>query len=179
MSDIKLRVFIAIPLPADLKAHLAELHRPIPGLKWYTDLTLHLTLRFIGSIEGVRVPVIREYLAQVRVPGFDMRLKGLGLFERPRRVVLWVGLDKSQMLEQLKHSIDLALQQAGLPLDDQPYRPHITLGRADEGARAALNALVDSNQTFSLEWRNINQFILYQSELCPGGAQHRPLAVYQ
>ena len=47
-----MRLFVAVDLPADLKEQLASLCQGIPGARWVPPENMHLTLRFIGEVDG-------------------------------------------------------------------------------------------------------------------------------
>lgn len=46
------RLFTAIDLPATVKAELTALCCGLPGAKWVAPEQMHLTLRFIGEVDG-------------------------------------------------------------------------------------------------------------------------------
>src|SRR5690606_3760254 len=100
---------------------------------WSSTETLHLTLRFLGSVEPDRVPEIIAGLQPV-VAGFGpprMRAMSLGVFpdwKNPR--VLWVGVrDKNDRLVPLQAAIEAAVLELGFEPERQRWKPHLTLGR--------------------------------------------------
>ena len=52
-----IRLFVAIELPGELKERLGGMGGGVPGAKWVGPENLHLTLRFIGEVDGARVTV--------------------------------------------------------------------------------------------------------------------------
>ncbi|MDH3360290.1 MAG: RNA 2',3'-cyclic phosphodiesterase, partial [Desulfobulbaceae bacterium] len=54
------RLFVAIDLPDTIKERLAEISFGLPGAKWGQTEQLHLTLRFIGEVDGATFVDIRE-----------------------------------------------------------------------------------------------------------------------
>ena len=46
------RLFIAVDMPGRIKNELNKLYNGIPGARWVSDDQLHLTLRFIGEVDG-------------------------------------------------------------------------------------------------------------------------------
>lgn len=129
------RLFIAI-LPGE--AVKEELHALQERLKPHLlggNLTakdnLHLTLRFLGEMEEEMLPALRRCLEEAVAAGesFRIRTAGLGAFPRGRRQILWKALEPSPALERLHDDLEASLEAAGIPREDRPFRPHITLGR--------------------------------------------------
>ena len=128
-----LRLFFALPLPADLCGALGRWQRAQPVIGgWSRPEGLHLTLAFLGA----RAP---EGLAQLEAIGeavaaghraFELRTAALGAFPDPGRArVLWLGLAPSPDLERLSADLREALATAGKAFDPKPFRPHLTLAR--------------------------------------------------
>ena len=46
------RLFVAIDLPPEIKKELGKICFGLPGAKWVPADQLHLTLRFIGEVDG-------------------------------------------------------------------------------------------------------------------------------
>ena len=89
------RLFVAVDLPDTVKTSLESLCAGVPGAKWRTRAQFHVTLRFIGEVDGGTARDIDEALSGVRAPSFDMAVCGIGHFgdnRRPR--VLWAGVDR-------------------------------------------------------------------------------------
>lgn len=94
---------------------------------------LHLTLHFIGPVPRAQ---LAELTAKLAVPLTPFELE-LG------RPALWQGgvavlepLAAPTGLLQLGERLGLALQQLGLPVESQPFHPHVTLARHARGASA-------------------------------------------
>ena len=49
-----MRLFIGIPLPQEVRERLAGLSGGLPGAKWIAPDNLHLTLRFLGEVDGAQ-----------------------------------------------------------------------------------------------------------------------------
>jgi 2'-5' RNA ligase len=71
-------------------------------------------------------------------PSMNLRLAGAGRFGTTRRPqVLWAGLDGDvQPLVDLAERLRAAVGVLGLPLEDRPFRPHLTLARWRPGRPA-------------------------------------------
>ena len=56
-SQFLFRLFVAIDLPTGVKEQLRGICYGVPGANWLNEEQIHLTLRFIGEVEG---GVLRE-----------------------------------------------------------------------------------------------------------------------
>src|SRR5262245_18008320 len=83
----------AAALIDELRARTARL-APEARLTWVSRERLHVTVRFIGSVDTSRVGSLGQALEPpLRHPPFDIAVRGLGVFpeRRPPRVI-WAGL---------------------------------------------------------------------------------------
>ncbi|HEX7743215.1 MAG TPA: RNA 2',3'-cyclic phosphodiesterase, partial [Sphingobium sp.] len=96
------RLFIAIRPPAEIRARLLALMGGIADARWQDDTQLHLTLRFVGEVDGRRAEDLADGLSTVRFNPFTIALSGLGRFERKGHVnALWAGVQPRDGLLQL------------------------------------------------------------------------------
>ena len=58
-----IRLFVALALPDTVTGSLLLLERGVPGARWATREQLHLTLRFIGEVDGRDAAAIDDALA--------------------------------------------------------------------------------------------------------------------
>ncbi len=173
------RLFVAISLPPEVLERLAALRDELPGLAWSRPETMHLTLRFIGSLPETSVPVAASALRAVRAAPFSLRLRGFGLFGGSRRGVFWAGPAPSPQLFAFKRDVDASLEAGlGLAPEHGAYRPHITLSRLKTAAPAGLRQFVGANSARFLGEFLVTSFSLFRGSLQPGGVVHRPEAVY-
>ncbi len=143
-----------------------------PGLKvtWVPPANLHLTLRFLGSIDEVLVDGIVSRLKKLapRHAPFEARARGLGAFpdlEAPK--VLWVGVDGSDPLAKLQRELESAMVDLGLEKEERPFHPHVTIGRVRESV-----ALPDWNSSAELGASTLNEIIVYESRTHEAGAEY-------
>lgn len=133
-----MRLFFAIEADPATRAALtaaAERYRPLTGkARWTQRENLHLTLHFLGEYPESALPVLETVLsaAAAGLSPFSLTVCGAGTFGR-RDDILWLGLaaclDRSHPLQRLYHQLQQALAAAGLPGDNRPYAPHITIAR--------------------------------------------------
>lgn len=139
-----MRTFVAVPLSGETRSGIertvAALRPRTRGIRWVPPGNLHLTLRFLGEVDEVRIPDLSRAidLATAGIPPFTIRTCGVGAFPgmgSPR--VLWVGLEGDlESLLKLQRRVEEELVGLGLPGEDKPFSPHLTVGRALRGTRA-------------------------------------------
>lgn len=171
------RIFVGLSLPEAVRTPLGEYlgrcAQLAPEQRWAPAANLHLTLHFLGWASPDEVARVAEALAAVRRPAFSLRLGGLGRFGSPARPrVLWLGVGASgrEPLSALAADVAAACARAGLPGDERPYRPHLTLCRVRPGA--TLPALAEPPP---LPAWVAGSFVLFESRSGPRGAVYTPL----
>lgn len=174
-----MRLFVAIDLPDDIRQSVAYTCRGVPGIRWLPPDQLHLTLRFIGEADDAVDAAIRSGLAAITSPAFPLSLQGVGCFPSPRRPrVLWVGLSAGEPLKVLQQKIEAATIAAGIPAEERPFSPHITLARLREHRESDVAPFLARNASFRSEPFTVDAFHLYSSILTAKGAIHRREASY-
>ncbi|MCO7222562.1 RNA 2',3'-cyclic phosphodiesterase [Klenkia sp. PcliD-1-E] len=122
------------PPPAVVRALAAAVHgvRDDPGApRWSDPADLHVTLAFLGEVPGARVAGLLAALGPVAAGSHapELRLAGAGTFGRRPRV-LWAGVTGDVgVLGELAGRVAAAARHAGVPVEDRPFVPHLTLGR--------------------------------------------------
>jgi 2'-5' RNA ligase len=174
-----MRLFVAVDLPEEVKQSVANLCRGVSGVRWLPPDQLHLTLRFIGEADDAVDMAIRRGLAEITLPPFPLSLQGVGCFPSPRRPrVLWVGLSGGEPLKLLQQGVEAAVVAAGIPTEERPFSPHITLARLREQREADIAPFLTQNASFRSEPFSVDAYHLYSSMLTPKGAIHRREASY-
>jgi RNA 2',3'-cyclic 3'-phosphodiesterase len=108
--------------------------RPLPGAPRWTDPERwHLTLLFLGAVPREVLPALGAGAAPLvaAAPPMTLRLAGAGRFGSLRRPsVAWAGVDGDVgALGALAAGLAGLAQGLDLPVEDRPFRPHLTLGR--------------------------------------------------
>ncbi len=173
------RLFIAISPPDDLRRDIAELARTVPGGRPVPMEQLHLTLKFLGDVEGGRQLDIEEALGLVSRPPFALSLCGVGVFP-PRGMprVVWAGIDPVEELTALRRNIEKVLMDVGIPREKQKFAPHLTLARLNAPSLGRLQSFLAGNSLLRSPSFAVDEFTLYASRLTPRGAIHSEVAVY-
>lgn len=180
-----IRAFIAVDLPETLRTQIARLQKDLgdtgADVRWVETQNLHLTLKFIGSVEETDQEKLVDAVGGALRPfaPFVFHLEGLGVFprlENPR--VVWLGVSEgSQKLEQIAAAVEKACMELGLPGPDHPFTPHLTIGRIHSNKR--LEGLIYCLQRSPMRSPllvQVRQLILFRSTLQPQGPVYTPLA---
>jgi 2'-5' RNA ligase len=166
------RLFVAIDLPYEIKLQLARLCGA-PGAKWVDPGNLHLTLRFVGELDGETAEAVAAALRSIDEPRFALRLVGIGRFGRH---TLWAGVEANPSLARLHDRIEDALRHAGLVPDLEPFFPHVKLGRPH--SRQRLKLFLEEGARFGTAQFQICRFSLMESCLTRSGAIYSHRADY-
>jgi 2'-5' RNA ligase len=177
-----MRLFVALEIPSTVRNNLAEFVKQLRTLaaqpRWVRPENLHVTLKFIGEVVPEKLGAIRAALAEVRsesVVKIDFR--GLGFFpEETRPRVFWVGMNALPNLKTLATDIDDATQKIGIPREQRPFLPHLTLARFEPPRLPEkLRAVIQENAASEFGSLRTNQFQLIESKLKPSGAEYTTL----
>lgn len=179
------RSFISIPVS---KAGIEVLERVVKRLgteiggqvRWVRPRGIHLTLKFMGDIPASTVERVLEALPEVAAAfrPFEISVSGLGVFPNSRRPrVLWAGLDGDlTTLLALQIAVDQAVEKLGLPKEDRPFSPHLTLGRArrdtNEEQSRKIGYLLSNTVLQAVPSWPVERVDLMRTELDPTGSRH-------
>ena len=180
-----MRLFVALDISEETRSAIRELIsrlQPIArGARWVRPEGIHITLKFIGSVEDGRLAEIKERLS--RVPhreAIPVAFRNLGFFpneKRPR--VFFVGIVAGADLVRLAADVESQLAPLKIPKEERAFTPHLTLARfkANEGVTQIqkMLALMPSRDFGAT---HATQFHLYQSVLKSNGAVYTKLASY-
>ena len=197
-----MRIFIGIDLDPEVRARISLFLEGVEGFapdaRWVRPESLQITLKFIGEQTPERVEAITERLRRVQGSAFEIRSAGYGFFptaKAPR--VFWIGIQAGPQLAELAESIDMATAELGIPREERPFSPHLTLARAGAAGRRSAGRRSGSpkwrkgdrpNAVFAVLEKRLaamgevdfgtmtaHEFILYQSQLSPKGSKYTKL----
>jgi 2'-5' RNA ligase len=173
------RLFVAISPPEELCRDIADLARAVPGGRPVPPEQLHLTLKFIGEVEGGKLLDIKEALTEILRPAFSLSLRGVGFFP-PRGMpkVVWVGIEPGEEVDRLRRDIEKTLFAAGIPKEQQKFVPHLTLARLKDANISRLQGFMAGNSLLRSPPFAVTAFTLFSSQLTAKGALHSEVAVY-
>jgi 2'-5' RNA ligase len=172
------RLFVALRPPPAIRAQLRAVMGGVPGARWQDDEQLHLTLRFIGEVDGRVAEDIVLALGQVHAPSIEIALAGVGAFDKNGRVdALWAGVAPHDALAALHRKVDHAMVRVRLVPEGRTYLPHITLARLPRSMGMGIEIerwRADHAGLTSAPFA-ISHLYLYASTLGSGGARYEAI----
>jgi RNA 2',3'-cyclic 3'-phosphodiesterase len=173
-------LFVAIRPPdvavADLTRAVEPLRAadgPVPeGLRWAEPSSLHVTVVFLGAVPDERRAGLETRLARAaaRHPAMTLAVAGGGCFGTH---VLFAKLSGDvEALGRLAASVAAGARRAGVPVDDRPYRAHLTLARSR--GRTSLRPLAEGLRGHVGPTWPATEVLLMESR--PAGVAGRPAA---
>jgi 2'-5' RNA ligase len=168
-----IRLFVAIDIPENIQKEVQGMGRAIPKARPVPADQLHLTLKFIGEVEGSSFLDIRESLKEIVHPKLLLALKGVGTFP-PRGTprILWAGVEPTAGIAALRNTIEKTLNAVGIPREKKKYTPHLTLARLNNCPIRHLQNYLAGNAFLQTPDFTVDNFHLYSSQLTPKGALH-------
>jgi 2'-5' RNA ligase len=198
MSDLeskqRMRIFCAVDVPDEVRArvaaHITRLRESVNSssslrISWERVEKLHLTLKFLGELESVRVEALMRAArrAAESVEKFEVRLQEAGAFpanNNPR--VLWLGLqDETRRLAEFHERLETECAHENFPREPRAFHPHLTIARIriPNTAPARQLAKLHRETEFAPATFTVNELIVMQSQLGAGGSRYTPLARYE
>jgi 2'-5' RNA ligase len=183
MGD-EIRAFVAIELPTDVAAYLAETMNALKkcggDVKWVRSESIHLTLKFLGPLSTDLLDKVGMELDELgsRVQPAKIALKGIGAFPnliKPR--VIWTGCAvMAGNPGKLVEGLERVFVKYGFPKEKRMFSPHFTLGRVRSGK--GLHDTIEYIRSHSLDQGPVFEAAsasLFQSVLKPSGAEYKQL----
>jgi 2'-5' RNA ligase len=189
-----MRIFVAIDLDNEIRAKISRFLEGVrgfaPDVRWVRPESLHVTLKFIGEQKSDQVEAIKEHLRKLESASTEIRFTGHGFFptaKAPR--VFWIGIQAGPELAELAGTVDAAVAELGIPREDRPFSPHLTLARGGDisgspkwrkadglnSPFAVLQKRLDAMTDLDFGTMTAHEFFLYQSQLSPKGSKYTKL----
>ena len=171
-----MRMFVALVPPdealEDLDAFL-DVRREAGDFRWTDVSQLHVTLAFLESVPDRALDDLMDRLATAarRRVAVTTRVAGGGAFPHSNRAkVLWAGLEPDEAgraeVDRLAAGARAAASAAGVAVDGQRFRPHLTVARMRHpGEVGRWVSLLDAYR--GPEW-DADRFVLVASHLGEG-----------
>ena len=166
------RLFTALEIPRDAALSLSLLRGGLPGARWIDVENYHLTLRFIGDVEGHVADEIANALDRIRRPSFSLTLSGVGAFGSRKPHAIWAGVTASPDLTALQAEIERICKRIGVPSDPRKFVPHVTLARLKNASDGDVARYLSARGNFATMPFRVNRFVLMSSRDSVGGGPY-------
>ena len=179
------RCFVGIPMPPSYQKNLQALTDMFrvclkSRVSWTRTGNLHLTLKFLGEVDPVRLEQVRQALSLVEFDSFAFRAGASGCYpDRRNPRVIWKALMKGgRGCADLAMVLDECLHPLGFKAAEKDFLPHLTIGRVKEAREDDWDQCLTTMDNGNWPEVETERFVLWKSELSPQGPTYTPLAEY-
>jgi 2'-5' RNA ligase len=166
------RLFTALEIPRNAALSLSLLRGGLPGARWIDVENYHITLRFIGDVDGRTADEIVERLDRIDRPEFQIRLDGIGAFGSKKPHSVWAGVTPTPDMFALQGEIERICQRIGLPPDPRKFTPHVTLARLKSSRVDDVVHYLSGRGNFQTSLFTASRFVLLSSRESVGGGPY-------
>lgn len=166
------RLFSGIEVPADIAQRLCTLRGGLEQARWIDPENYHVTLRFIGDVDGVTAERFDDALSKIKSLPFELTLEGLGVFGGKKPRAVWAGVQSNTALDALFRANDLAAQNAGLAPESRNFHPHVTLARLRGAKSGPVARYLENNGAFASSPFTVSRFVLFSARESRGGGPY-------
>lgn len=166
------RLFTALEIPRNAAMSLSLLRGGLPGARWIDVENYHITLRFIGDVDGRTADEIVDRLDRIDRPEFQIRLDGIGAFGSKKPHSVFAGVTQSPEMYALQAEIERICQRIGLPPDPRKFTPHVTLARLKSSRVDDVVHYLSGRGNFQTSAFTVPRFVLLSSRESVGGGPY-------
>ncbi|MBB3967262.1 MULTISPECIES: RNA 2',3'-cyclic phosphodiesterase [Rhizobium] len=166
------RLFTALEIPRNAAMSLSLLRGGLPGARWIDVENYHITLRFIGDVDGRTADEIVDRLDRIDRPEFQIKLDGIGAFGSKKPHSVWAGVTQSPEMYALQAEIERICQRIGLSPDPRKFTPHVTLARLKSSRVDDVVHYLAGRGNFQTASFTVPRFVLLSSRDSVGGGPY-------
>jgi RNA 2',3'-cyclic 3'-phosphodiesterase len=150
----------------------------VPGARWVDPANFHLTVRFIGDVDGGLAREVDQVLSEISFKPFHVQLKGVGIFGGNKPHSLYVGVEESPELLQLHALHERQFRNIGLAPETRKFLPHVTIAWLNRPDERALQRWVEVHGLFRSDPIFVASFALFSARPLSGGGPYGVEASY-
>ncbi len=168
-----MRIFIAIDIPENIKKEILRIQNSLPkfnGKKTEYE-NLHLTLKFLGEIDGKEIEKIKQKLRKIKLNKFEAEINSIGMFSDR---IIWLGIKNC---DELQKEIDSSLSE--LFEKEDRFMGHLTIARIKEIKEKKLFLNELKKLKISQIKFIVNEFNLKKSKLSKNGPIYENIEAYK
>ena len=173
-----MRLFTGLELPPDIALDLNFMQGGIMGARWIDRESFHITLRFIGDIDGAMGRDVAEALDDADFRPFPISIKSIDVFGGNKPHAIIARIEESAELIRLQAVQERICQSLGLEPEGRKYIPHVTLARLRDADPRALRSFIESHALYRSRPFMIERFVLFSSKPLRGGGPYAVEGTY-
>ena len=173
------RLFVAIPIPAEISSELCSMRTNARGIRWMSADQMHITLHFLGEVDSTTYQAVKDVLLGVMFAPFSLEIASVGYFgskKSPRH--LWAGVTLQPQLVELYQAIGQVLTSLQVELEKRKFKPHITLARLKGVNYSDVGLFLQQYSLYKSPLLEVTEFHLYSSKLSSDGPTYQVEATY-
>jgi RNA 2',3'-cyclic 3'-phosphodiesterase len=168
---MKYRMFVAIPIPENVKYEILDSLKLPKFYKITPGHNIHITILFLGETEKSMIPQIDEIINKSvsKIQKFKLEIDSFGQFPEKGlpRIIFVTGKNKNETLFKLADKIRSNLKNLGFN-DEKDFKYHITVGRLKKREKIVQKVIIpELKNKIAFD---VDKIILYKSDLqqsCP------------
>ena len=167
------RLFTGLEIPADVALALSLKRGGLVGARWIDAEFYHITLRFIGDVDGRTAGEVIDALDRLaNSEAFTIKLSHLGAFGGDKPRALFAGVEVNATLTHLQAAQERVLQRLGLEPESRKFTPHVTLARLRGTSPVDLAEFIANAGRFTPLEFPVKRFVLFSSKDSVGGGPY-------
>ena len=167
------RLFTGLEIPADIGFALSLKRGGLTGARWIDPENYHITLRFIGDVDGNVANEVVDSLDRLSNSlRFSIRLTHLDIFGGDKPRALYAGIENNEQLQRLQATHERILRRVGLTPDARKFVPHVSLARLRGTSAIEVADLIHNMGQFAPLEFTVRRFVLFSSKNSVGGGPY-------
>lgn len=166
------RLFSGLEIPHEVAMRLAMLRGGLEGARWVEAENYHITLRFIGDVDGDTASCFSQALGEIKADTFSINLDGVGSFGRGKPRAVWARVTPSDPLAVLHRAHEQAALTAGFEPETRNFHPHVTLARMRNVKASEVAKYLEYNGAFISPGFAVSRFVLFSARESRGGGPY-------
>ncbi len=175
------RLFIAYKIPSELRnkmlifQHSIKENGTYSGIKWVKPENMHITIAFLGQVNGTLVPQIKSAISDSDFSPVTIKTGKPEFFWKNNiPAILYINLNNTNNLEKYANKLRSKLSDNGIQFDRKNFTAHITVARIrDEHSANLLHKYINKNlDIYKSKDYTINNIILFESVFEAKGLQY-------
>jgi RNA 2',3'-cyclic 3'-phosphodiesterase len=171
------RLFTGLEIPEDARFQLSLLRGGVAGARWVEPENYHLTLSFVGDIDGADAADLSDELSHVSGDPLTIEFDDLGSFGGDKPRAIFARAVSSPALMRLHEQNERAVRRVGLTTERRKFIPHVTLARLKSASPMAVADYLASRSAPALRF-TVDRFVLFSARASTGGGPYLVEAAY-